>query len=243
MNLMSHLLTIKLAKVARGESNRVERVTAEGQVAIDFVAKAFDPRDITNLTGLAARLQQPAAEDAVGQFAGSQLTAVTRGLLANYEGGTNAALRVALAEELNRLTQSGWIYETNRFAKVKLSPDTAAALGQHPMGIDLVELNRLLLLDAFRGEIARTERGEKTHATGERAVYENKGSSGMTNAVLELSGHPKLEKPDGWVTAEETIIYDRTTGKSHFVGKPHFQMKFGGVTGVTAPGAETKKKK
>jgi hypothetical protein len=63
-----------------------------------------------------------------------------------------------------------------------------------------------------------------------------------TNAVLDLSGHPRLDKPDGWVTADDVIVFDRTTGESRFVGQPHFHLKFGGLTGLKPPALEKKKK-
>ena len=151
-------------------------------------------------------------------------------------------MRKALVADLNRLTQSGAIYETNRFAKVELSPDTAALLRQQPLGIDLVALNRLLLLDAFPGEIKRTEWGERTHATSDRAMYAYVPMGTTTNAVLNLTGHPRLAKPDGWVTADEVISYDRTTGEYHALGRPHFVLKFGGLTGIKAPTMEKKTK-
>ena len=83
--------------------------------------------------------------------------------------------------------------------------------------MDLVELNRLLLLDAFRGELTRNQKGEKIHATGERADYDYK-SPPSNDEVLELSGHPRVEQPDSSLTAEDKIIYDLTTQKSRTVG-------------------------
>ncbi len=240
MNLTSERLTIKTVKGEHGQSNRLDNIVAEGDVVIDFVDKAFVPGDITNLTALAARLNLPQFDDGVALYVREQLAAPTLELVKHDEGGTNAALRAGLVADLNRLTQSGALYETNRFAKVELSPDTTAMLRQRPLGIDLVALNRLLLLDAFRGEIARTEWGERTHATADRAMYAYVPMGATTNAVLNLTGHPSLAKPDGVVTADEVISYDRTTGDYYALGRPHGVFKFGGLTGIKAPGMRNK---
>jgi hypothetical protein len=114
-------------------------------------------------------------------------------------------------------------------------------MNEHPMGVDRVELNRLLLLDAFPGEIERGEQGEKTHATGDRAMFAYVPMGATTNRVLDLTGHPRLDKPDLWVTADDAIVFDQTTGVSRYVGQPHFHLKFGGFTGLKTPDAEKKK--
>ena len=240
MNLTGDLLTVKLAKATPGQTNRIESVHAEGNVAIDFVEQAFSAGDITNLTAFAARLQKPSAQDGVAQYLSAHLSEPTRRLLNDYHEGTNSPLQNALVKDLNRATQSGAIYEAARFANVYLSLDTTDLMRQQPLGIELIQLNRLLLLDAFRGEISRGPRGEKTHATGEQAVYLHKITPTGTNAVLELSGHPRLEKPSGWITAEQTIIDDRTTGICRFIGKPRFHTKLEGLTQNKLPGASKK---
>jgi lipopolysaccharide export system protein LptA len=210
------ILTIKLAKPEPGRTNQIDSFHGDGGVVIDFVKQPFYPGDITNLTAFAARLRE--RTDPVAQYISANLSEATRRLLADDTGRTNSPLQRALVEDLNQLTQCGALYEPTRFAKVYRSLDTAELLQQHPLGVDLVELNRLLLLDAFRGELTRNQKGEKTHATGGQANYDYK-SPPSNDEVLELSGHPRLEQSDSSLTAEDAIIYDLTTQKSRTVGK------------------------
>jgi|ERR1035441_1335862 hypothetical protein len=64
--------------------------------------------------------------------------------------------RNILRKELNRiLTRTLPIYEKGRFAGIKLRPQTYALLAQYPSGSQLVQLNRLLLEDAYPMELER----------------------------------------------------------------------------------------
>ena len=67
-----------------------------------------------------------------------------------------------------------------------------------------------------KGSTAKS--GDKAHATGEWAIYTRAATATATNEVLELSGNPRLERADGWITATEKIVDDRTTGICHFIG-------------------------
>lgn len=71
-------------------------------------------------------------------------------------GRTDAkALRKTLAESLNGLLDGRAFYNTNLFADVKLSPETARLLATNPKGHELDLLNRHLLEDAFPEAIER----------------------------------------------------------------------------------------
>jgi lipopolysaccharide export system protein LptA len=229
MNLTSEWLTVKLAKGGVGGSNHIESITAETNVIMDFLEKAFAAGDITNLPAFAARLKSPAESDGVGRWTVSQLSAPTRKLLDVYQGGTNAALQLALAGDLNLLVERGAVYDAKVFSGVYLSSDVTAMMEKHPLGVDLVEMNRLLLLDAFRGQLRRNQAGEITHGTGERGTYTYQAAGKTSSGVLELSGNPKLQKPNGWVSADQAIIYDRMTGMSQFIGNPHFFLNLSGM--------------
>ncbi|HWF18753.1 MAG TPA: LptA/OstA family protein [Verrucomicrobiae bacterium] len=220
------LLTVELAGGAKGATN-IHKIIAGGNVALDFAAKAFATGDITNLPAFAARLKSP--QDAPAKFVSAQLTPPTQKLLAVYTGGTNAQLQKALAEDLNRITQNGPVYEPARFTNVFLSVETSRLMKENAMGLDLIQLNRLLLLDAFRGVLARGRLGEKTHATGERAVYTSQGPNASTSALLELYGHPKLFNPSGWMEADDSIIYNRLTGVGQYLGNPKFHPNIVGL--------------
>jgi lipopolysaccharide transport protein LptA len=56
------------------------------------------------------------------------------------------------------------------------------------------------------------EKGQKTHATGEKLVYTFAVSETTTNETIELQGNPVLETPQGPMTGK-AMIYDRTTSK------------------------------
>jgi lipopolysaccharide export system protein LptA len=246
MNLSGNFLTIKLGTDQKGKTNRIERVVADGNVVIDFAGKPFAAADFTNLTAFTARFNPP--RDPVAQYVSTQLSPATRPLLAAYHGHEkDPALQTALALDFNRMTQSGTLYQPDRFAGTYLSLDTTDLLRQQPLGIDLVELNRLLLLDAFRGEIARNEKADKVRATGEHAVYSSLISGNTTNEVLELSGPARLDEPGRWATAEDRIIDNRTTGVTRFYGSPVFHTKLAGLVAERAPSpdkpADKKKKK
>ena len=234
LNLTSKTLTIKLAR--DNNTNRLERIFAEGGVTVDFADKPFAGADITNLTLFATRLKQP--PDAISQFVSAQLAAPTQRQLSNYSSGPDPVLQASLAQDLSRLAQSGAVYESNRFDKVYLSLETTRRLAQQPLGIDLVELNRLLLLDAFRGEIRRNDKAEEIHGTGEMASYSSLVNGGVTNVVLELSGHPRMDEPNRWMTAEQSIILDRTTGLFRLVGDNRTYLKLEGMTENKFPGAK-----
>jgi lipopolysaccharide export system protein LptA len=232
------LLTVELARGANGATN-IHKIVAEGNVALDFADKAFAAGDITNLPALAARLKEP--QDAPAKFVRSQLSPPTQRVLAGYKGGLDAKLQNALAADLDRITQSGPVYEPSRFTNIFVSPEASQLMKQNPMGLDLVQLNRIVLMDAFSGTLARSRSGEKTHALGERAVYTSQGTNAAASALLELSGHPKLFNPSGWMEADDTIIYNRLTGVGHAFGNPHIHPNLKGIAITPVPATEAKK--
>ena len=54
------------------------------------------------------------------------------------------------------------------------------------------------------------EHGERSHATAEKAVYNYKKADATTNEVLELTGNPRVELTNGWMTAD-VFVMDRAT--------------------------------
>jgi hopanoid biosynthesis associated RND transporter like protein HpnN len=117
---------------------------------------AFSAGDLSDLESLSAKLRRPAPTDGVSQYLSSQLPDATQKLLSNFTPDSRWRLQYALTEDLNRVIRSGPIYDPQRFAGTKLSPETSDLLGQHPQGADLVRLNRMLLLDAFPGELSES---------------------------------------------------------------------------------------
>lgn len=55
---------------------------------------------------------------------------------------------------------------------------------------------------------ATDEKGQKMHATGDRAVYVFNVENGVTNETVTLMGNARLENAQGWLTGD-SIIWDR----------------------------------
>jgi H+/Cl- antiporter ClcA/predicted transcriptional regulator len=122
----------------------------------EYGAPAFSPGDISNLEALAKRLREPSQDDNVSAHLATELRSHTRGLLTNYHGGADERLKLALAEDLNRIIQTGPIYEAERFTNITLSARTKRLLERNAQGLDLARLNRKVLLDLYPVEISRT---------------------------------------------------------------------------------------
>jgi lipopolysaccharide export LptBFGC system permease protein LptF len=123
-------------------------------VWIFFGSTTFATNDLTNLEALAGKLKRPPAGDSVSPFLRARLSPATQTLLANYSGGANAELQRGLVEDLNKIVRGGALYEPDRFASVKLSPEIAGQVARHPEGTELIEINRALLMEAYP-EISR----------------------------------------------------------------------------------------
>lgn len=116
----------------------------------------LSPRDLKDLPSFASRLKQQS--DPVSQFLMSRLSEATRQKVSTFVGTPeeDEKLRQALVEELNRVEQGDSIYQEQRFSGVSLSPTTQALLENDTKSERLIRLNRLLLEDAYRPEIARS---------------------------------------------------------------------------------------
>lgn len=123
--------------------------------ALEEVQKPSSPMfsvdDIANLPSLATNLYQKA--EGVSAFLSGRLKEPDRQALGAYVNSkTNPDdLKSNLVQYLNRIVAGQCIYETNRFQKVELGPDTKILLAQSqsPQGEALACLNRLLLEDAY----------------------------------------------------------------------------------------------
>ena len=73
----------------------------------------------------------------------------------NRNGESPEKLKPLLAEEFSRVIRGASVYHKTRFADIPLSLMTQGVLARKPHGLDEVWLNRLLLRDAFRDELAR----------------------------------------------------------------------------------------
>lgn len=112
--------------------------------------------DLNDRESLALNLQ--AQGTLLSNYLYQHFSAPARQLLDDYTRGTMpfpADLQKALLSELNRLLQSGSLYEAKRFEEIHLRSETLRLLEQEPIDDDLIRLNRMLLEDAYRDEIAR----------------------------------------------------------------------------------------
>jgi lipopolysaccharide export system protein LptA len=55
---------------------------------------------------------------------------------------------------------------------------------------------------------ATDAKGQKMHATGDRAVYVFNVENGITNETVTLTGNARLENAQGWLTGD-SIVWDR----------------------------------
>ena len=115
---------------------------------------AFSVSDIKDAASLAQKLNL--RSDAVSSFVNRRLDAAAHETLATQQGASPdpEKLQVALARVLSQTAAGPSIYEDGRFQSVDLRPETRKLLEQGPQGKRLVLLNRLLLEDAYRREIA-----------------------------------------------------------------------------------------
>jgi subfamily B ATP-binding cassette protein MsbA len=116
----------------------------------------FSAKDITNVVSLAGKLKAPSA--AASRYFRGRLSEVTGALVAGFDAGAtnHSSLQILLAKEFNGLIQGESFYEEQRFAGVAFSEETRRLLAAQPKGSKQWRLNRLLLEDAYRNEIARS---------------------------------------------------------------------------------------
>jgi tetratricopeptide (TPR) repeat protein len=114
----------------------------------------FTGKDFTNLPALAAQLRPGDKQDPLSKWLFQNLGKPTQDLIAGK--GNESHLRTALAAGLNRLLEAGPIYDTGRFARVKIPDYLQQFLAQNPQGDTRIRLNRLLLEAAYPDEIVKS---------------------------------------------------------------------------------------
>jgi hypothetical protein len=117
-----------------------------------------------NPSNLIARLKAKA--DAVSQFIYERLSERTRLLLGAFGPSSlpldRETVETALADDLNRVINGQSIYDPQLFRDVPLTPEIEALLKQDPL-VESVRLNRLLLEQAYAGDIAPSRKGRPLH--------------------------------------------------------------------------------
>jgi 3-keto-disaccharide hydrolase len=129
--------------------------TLNGWMQMVTPEPAFSSGDITDLPGLVKKLADKS--DAVSAFVSSQLDDAAKGALAAYSPTNTDTKKIksALAKDLSNIAEGPLIYEAGRFQNVHLKADTGKLLAKNPQSDDLIQLNKLLLEDAFPAELVR----------------------------------------------------------------------------------------
>ena len=117
----------------------------------------FQINDFKDLSGFIVKLEN--AQDPLSRYLKDQFSEETLFLLDEYsrEGTPSEALQTALETELNEILQSGSLYDEKRFENIELSEDVLKLIEDNPQGQDMIELNRLLLEEAYPQEIEKSE--------------------------------------------------------------------------------------
>jgi hypothetical protein len=117
------------------------------------------PADIRDPEGLAVKLRKAVIKgespDPVSDYIVGRLSPNLKDKLRNFEPARHKGevLRNQLAKELNRILQTDGLYDEERFKQIALSSQIRDLIKLDPAGKALTELNRLLLKQAYPGEI------------------------------------------------------------------------------------------
>jgi len=124
-------------------------------VALTKHSPSFEDHGFKSSPAFAQRLQKPA--DPVSAYLVTQLSEASRAALAGYSGGNSniETVETNLLADLGAVIQGKSLYTPQRFAGVKLRPETEQRLKQNPQGDQQVWLNRRLLEDAYPKELTR----------------------------------------------------------------------------------------
>jgi hypothetical protein len=130
--------------------------TLDGWIQIENSATSLPSGSITDPAAFAAKLAN--GQDAVSLFLRGRLQDSVKADVAAYSASNANAKAVisALSKDLNDVLSGPSIYDRSRFSKVVLRPETAQLLQQNPHGQQLARLNKLLLEDAYPGELAKS---------------------------------------------------------------------------------------
>jgi hypothetical protein len=126
--------------------------TNDLEYALKYSSALFKYDSIVNVELLAKTLKGASDSDKLSHFLLSRLSPATSNMVLAMQFKTESDFeetQKAVLDDLNRIIQSGSIYEDGRFQTAALHPDTLAMLHDNPTGEKLVTLNRLLLVDSY----------------------------------------------------------------------------------------------
>ena len=130
--------------------------TLDGWIQIENGATSLAAGGITDPAAFAAKLTT--GSDAISVFLRGRLPDSLKSDLAAYSASSDNAKAVvsALVKELNQVISGPSIYDKARFSSIVLRPETSELLKQNPRGQQLARLNKLLLEDAYPGDLAKS---------------------------------------------------------------------------------------
>ncbi len=189
-----------------------KRFSASGFFRGNFLAPGFlfSPSTFRNRTGIIGRLKE---SNPVSQFLRSQFSSENQTKLS-----ANTITEEELAKALNTIVKGTSIYTAPRFSGVTLSSKTQQLLQENPSGGDkLIQLNRMLLEDAYPNEIEASKSGNfylgpllwtgypivtSTPQTCVAGVYTN--ATGTASAGSSYTGY---FKPNQRILKNDETIY------------------------------------
>jgi hypothetical protein len=174
--------------------------TLGGWIQVENSETSFSGNDITDFSALAKSIT--AKQDVVSAFVNGGLDDTVRTDLSTFatsSGASDKAIRPELAKNLSKIISGPLIYDKARFHGVHLRTKTRKLLHRNPQGRELVELNRMLLVDAFPSELAVVKPGwgvrDGTMAStgaGRGVIYSARDYNRfrLTFSMRHVSGNP-----------------------------------------------------
>jgi hypothetical protein len=175
----------------------------------------FSADDVADFESLATRLKKPSNFDTVSQYLSAHLSPGTKNLLSNYAGGSDLEIQKALLNDVNGFIggaitnpKEGIIYEPVRFANVKLSPETLELLNRkQKVYCDVVQLNEMLLQDAYPREIGKTFKANEIYIllnqikwSGKKTAKYRQTEDKLTIRLKNVFGSAvRIETQHGWL--------------------------------------------
>src|SRR5690348_17293794 len=152
----SSISWISSARAQTGPMPLFDGKTLDGWIQIENSATSIATSGIIDPAAFAGKLAN--SPDGVSEFLRSRLQDPVKADLAHYPASGDQAKTVlaALVKDLNQVIGGAAIYDEARFRKVVLRPETEHLLGRDVSGQQLARLNKLLLEDAYPGELAKS---------------------------------------------------------------------------------------
>ena len=127
--------------------------TLNGWIQIENNATSLSTGQIKDQADFVQRIAS--GQDSVSEYLRSEMQDSVKSQLAGFSPDRADAKQVlsALMKELNRIISGSSMYDRARFSGVQLRPETEQLLRQNPSGVQLVQLNKLLLEDVYAAEL------------------------------------------------------------------------------------------